>query len=274
LFRELPDLVLSVEYDYYNEKQELKEKLPFYYNKLFAEDHEILNVSRIKKQYKEYFNYIVNLHPDNHIYQSIKEKYSEIYQLIHENIFYILEARKIIEYTATNKEDDFSIQIAKETLTKIGYGEIFKDSLKIKNTFSKIIWKKSVTALESMINDLSEHGYTDFFEKKFFYQHFIIDYKDEFLQEFENYKLKKINWKEELEHLAFLFDQLIKDEIISLQKKQNNKITIEHFNWNDNEIDSDSLRTSRYNVKQDFKDINTDKYIEISNLINHIKKIK
>ena len=61
LFRELPDLVLSVEYDYYNEKQELKEKLPFYYNKLFAEDHEILNVSRIKKQYKEYFNYIVNL---------------------------------------------------------------------------------------------------------------------------------------------------------------------------------------------------------------------
>ena len=273
-YKELPDLVLSVEYDYIHEKQELKEKLPFYYDKFFVEEHEILNVSKIKKQYKDYFDYIINLNQDNHIYYSIKEKYSEIYQLIHENLFYLIEIRRIIEYTEMNKQEDFSIQIAKEMLTKTGFGEIFKDSLKSKDKISKIIWKKSIIALKSVIKDLSKYRYIDFFEETFLYQHFIIDFKNEFLREYENYKPQKLNWINELEFLAFFINELLKEGIISLQKKQKNKITTEHFTWNEKEIDSDSLRTSRYNVKQDFKNHDTDKYLEISSLIKHIKNIK
>jgi hypothetical protein len=287
----LPDIAVFTEQNNPIDLERLSIICPEHYKNIFVKEHLTVNIELLKDTYPKFYNFISAFNPNLITVEEFKEQYSQILYLLNSNIGHLISLREKIN-VYNSKEGTFSDDLIKAVTSNIeshqnkGYKTTNPESEKVKTNdnlnvennkeelkvvkpyMDRFIWHRSQEGLEYLFEELFRNRKINHVKKVSLPQHFILSPEN---IKFSLDNFKKINWKEDLRELAYIIDYLLDLNIISKQGRGIHELTIKHFLFKGNIMETTgSITESLSAVKKLIP--KPQKYYKLKRIIDDLPK--
>lgn len=252
---------------------------PEHYKRIFKKKRDILNIDLLKTEYPEEFHFINKTGLNIITIEEYKTKYISIIRRLNSAVRTLSNINeKILIYNSEK------IDVAQNT-----YELVIKSVIKLEKTrhrkqksekqneipvgnenenkpqIPKFIWHKSFEHLKNLFKDLFG-TYIDRVNVDLLLQHFLI--KNETSSRLPTETFKELNWKAELNELAFFIYKLKHYGLISHHGVGVHVMTVMHFTVGQNKTTPNRLSSSLKTVKNlELDNELPHKYIDLENII-------